>query len=154
MLLSAFGYAGEWTDRETGYSYLRMRWLDTFTGTFLSEDPLVQDTHKAFGYTEGNPITQIDPLGLRANEIANMNNSSAMSWINKDTVSTMGTVLGGISSIAAIASLTPLAPIAAPIAAIAGAASLVLGSVATISTCLDTMQSEVSKPTKACQWGV
>ena len=63
-LLSRFGYAGEWVDATTGYSYLKARWLDTVTGTFLSEDPLVQMTNNAFGYTEGNPITQIDPLGL------------------------------------------------------------------------------------------
>lgn len=62
--LSAFGYAGEWTDDTTGHVYLRARWLDTTTGTFLSEDPLVQNTLNAFGYTEGNPLIQIDPLGL------------------------------------------------------------------------------------------
>lgn len=62
--LSNFGYAGEWTDKTTGYSFLRARWLDTKTGNFLSEDPLIQITQNAFGYTEGDPLTQIDPLGL------------------------------------------------------------------------------------------
>lgn len=62
--VSNFGFAGEWTDKTTGYSYLRARWLDTSTGTFLSEDPLTQSTGQAFGYTAGNPLQQIDPLGL------------------------------------------------------------------------------------------
>lgn len=63
-LISNFGYAGEWTDNVTGYSFLRARWLDTKTGNFLSEDPMVQVTLNAFGYTDGNPLSQIDPLGL------------------------------------------------------------------------------------------
>lgn len=62
--VSKFGFAGEWTDPATGHSYLRARWLDTTTGTFLSEDPLTQSTGQAFGYTAGNPLQQIDPLGL------------------------------------------------------------------------------------------
>ena len=62
--VSKFGFAGEWTDATTGYSYLRARWLDTNTGTFLSEDPLTQSTGQAFGYTAGNPLQQVDPLGL------------------------------------------------------------------------------------------
>lgn len=62
--ISNFGFAGEWTDKTTGHSYLRARWLDTATGTFLSEDPLTQSTGQAFGYTAGNPLQQIDPLGL------------------------------------------------------------------------------------------
>lgn len=62
--LSSFGFAGEWTDPETGLSYLRARWLDTSTGTFLSVDPLIQLTGEAYGYTAGNPLNRIDPLGL------------------------------------------------------------------------------------------
>ena len=62
--LSRFGYAGEWIDEVTDYVYLRARWMDVSTGSFLSEDPLVQMTNNAFDYTEGNPLSQIDPLGL------------------------------------------------------------------------------------------
>ena len=62
--VSKFGYAGDWTDSDTGYTYLRNRWLDTSTGTFLSEDPMVQVTGNSFGYTNGNPLTHIDPMGL------------------------------------------------------------------------------------------
>lgn len=62
--ISKFGYAGEWTDPDTSFTYLRNRWLDISKGTFLSEDPLVQTTGNSFGYTSGNPLTQIDPMGL------------------------------------------------------------------------------------------
>lgn len=62
--VSKFGYAGDWTDPDTGYTYLRNRWLDTSTGNFLSEDPMVQVTGNSFGYTSGNPLTHIDPMGL------------------------------------------------------------------------------------------
>jgi RHS repeat-associated protein len=73
--ISHFGFAGEWTDKDTGHSYLRARWLDTSTGTFLSEDPLTQSTGQAFGYTAGNPLQQVDPLGLcsiLAGDLANL----------------------------------------------------------------------------------
>lgn len=63
-LQSSFGYAGEWTDNVTGHIYLRARWLDVITASFLSQDPLVQITGNSYGYTNGNPITQVDPLGL------------------------------------------------------------------------------------------
>lgn len=66
LRLSPFGFAGEWTDPDTNHSYLRARWLDTTTGTFLSRDPLVQTTGDAYGYAAGNPLSRVDPLGLDA----------------------------------------------------------------------------------------
>lgn len=63
-LESNLGYAGEWTDKTTNNSYLRARWYDANTGVFLSVDPLTQKTGQAYGYTHGNPLQQIDPLGL------------------------------------------------------------------------------------------
>lgn len=62
--ISNFGYAGDWSDPDTGFTYLRNRWLDVSTGTFLSEDPIAQITGNLFGYSNGNPLLQIDPLGL------------------------------------------------------------------------------------------
>jgi len=52
----------KWIDPSTGYIYNKARWYDISTGTFLSEYPLVQLTKNAFGYTDGNPLTQIAPL--------------------------------------------------------------------------------------------
>jgi RHS repeat-associated protein len=59
-----FGFAGEWTDEVTKYSFLRARWYDAKTGSFLAEDPIVQITGEAYGYVSGNPLTRIDPSGL------------------------------------------------------------------------------------------
>ena len=61
---SRFGFAGEWTDESTGYTFLRARWYDPTTASFLSEDPMVQMTGEAYGYAGGNPLTRVDPSGM------------------------------------------------------------------------------------------
>ncbi len=61
--VTRFGFAGEWVDTDTGYSYNRARWYDSSTAHFLSKDPLVQSTQEAYGYVGGNPLTRIDPSG-------------------------------------------------------------------------------------------
>lgn len=84
--ISKFGYAGDWTDPDTSFTYLRNRWLDTTTGTFLSEDPMVQTTGNSFGYTNGNPLTQIDPMGIcniLSDEIGDMG-SDCYSFMDND----------------------------------------------------------------------
>lgn len=84
--LSRFGYAGEWTDEVTGYVYLRARWMDVSTGNFLSEDPLVQMTNNAFDYTEGNPLSQIDPLGLWSWNDQMSTGPIAMNFLDREDV--------------------------------------------------------------------
>ena len=58
------GFAGQYTDTETGYQYLRARYYDPNTGQFLTRDPLVTSTRSPYGYVAGNPLTSIDPTGL------------------------------------------------------------------------------------------
>jgi RHS repeat-associated protein len=60
-----FGFAGEWTDAESGFVYLRARYYDPATGQFLSRDPLVADTRSPYGYVHGSPLNGIDPTGLK-----------------------------------------------------------------------------------------
>jgi len=62
--LSPLGFAGEYTDAETGFQYLRARYYDPATGQFLSRDPLVALTGSAYGYVAGNPLNGADPSGL------------------------------------------------------------------------------------------
>jgi RHS repeat-associated protein len=62
--LTRFGYAGEWKDPETGLYNLRARWYEPKTGTFLTRDPMEQQTHEAYSYASGNPLLNTDPLGL------------------------------------------------------------------------------------------
>jgi len=61
--VTRFGYAGEYAD-PTGYVYLRARYYDPATAQFLTRDPLVGFTGNPYGYTDGNPLQFIDPLGL------------------------------------------------------------------------------------------
>lgn len=58
------GYAGEYTDTETGLVYLRARYYDPTTGQFLTRDPLESLTREPYAYAGNNPINFTDPTGL------------------------------------------------------------------------------------------
>jgi tripartite motif-containing protein 71 len=60
---SVLGYAGQYTDPETGLIYLRARYYDPTTGQFLTIDPADAVTLSAYGYTENDPINGADPTG-------------------------------------------------------------------------------------------
>ena len=62
--LSHLGYAGQYTDTESGILYLRRRNYDPSTGQFLEKDPLAQRTRLPYGYVNGSPLNSIDPSGL------------------------------------------------------------------------------------------
>ncbi len=62
--LNPFRYSGEYFDSETGFIYLRNRYYDPGTGRFISEDP-IRAGYNWYAYCEGNPITFIDPWGLK-----------------------------------------------------------------------------------------
>jgi RHS repeat-associated protein len=61
---SGFGYAGEYTDAETGFTYLRARYYDPATAQFLTRDPLEAITTDPYNYAANNPTTLTDPTGL------------------------------------------------------------------------------------------
>jgi len=61
---SVFGYAGQYTDTESGLQWLRARYYDPTTGQFLTVDPLTAATGARYAYAAGNPITRADPSGL------------------------------------------------------------------------------------------
>lgn len=58
------GFAGEYTDSETGLQYLRARYYDPSTAQFISRDPALQQTRQAYGYAGQNPLNAVDPTGL------------------------------------------------------------------------------------------
>ncbi len=58
-----FRYTGEYFDAETGFIYLRARYMDPQTGRFISEDP-VCDGANWYVYAGGNPVMLFDPSGL------------------------------------------------------------------------------------------
>jgi len=60
---SPFGYAGQYTDTETGLQWDRARYYDPTTAQFLTVDPLAAVTGARYSYASGNPISQSDPSG-------------------------------------------------------------------------------------------
>jgi RHS repeat-associated protein len=61
---TAFGYAGEYTDPDTGLVYLRARYYDPQTAQFLTRDPLEATTQQPYQYVGGDPLDARDPSGL------------------------------------------------------------------------------------------
>ncbi len=59
---TSLGYAGQYTDIESGLIYLRARYYDPGTGQFLSKDP--RGTADPFAYAGNSPINAGDPSGL------------------------------------------------------------------------------------------
>ena len=59
-----FGYCGEYTDKESGLVYLRNRYYDPSTGSFITEDP-IKDGNNWYGYCAGNPVMYSDFSGLK-----------------------------------------------------------------------------------------
>lgn len=58
-----FGYAGEYTDAESGLIYLRARYYDPGTQQFLTRDPEEGTTGQAYAYAGGSPTNARDPSG-------------------------------------------------------------------------------------------
>ena len=58
------GYAGQYTDAESGLQYLRARYYDPATAQFLTVDPLLAQTDQAYAYADGSPTNKTDPSGL------------------------------------------------------------------------------------------
>ena len=59
-----FGYAGQYTDQESGLQYLRARYYDPGTAQFITVDPAYTLTASRYGYTNGSPLNATDPTGL------------------------------------------------------------------------------------------
>ena len=57
------GYAGEYTDQETGLIYLRARYYDPTTAQYLTRDPLLNTTHEPYAYAANTPTNLTDPTG-------------------------------------------------------------------------------------------
>ncbi|MCU0315332.1 MAG: RHS repeat-associated core domain-containing protein [Fimbriimonadaceae bacterium] len=65
---SAFGYAGGFGYQEdaSGLKLLGHRYYDSSTGRFLTRDPIKDGRNwNSYGAGEGNPISGVDPTGLR-----------------------------------------------------------------------------------------
>jgi RHS repeat-associated protein len=66
-----YGYTAREFDGESGLQYNRARYIDTFTGRFISEDPIgfaAGDTNLN-RYVFNQPITRTDPSGFESTEL-------------------------------------------------------------------------------------
>jgi RHS repeat-associated protein len=61
---ATIGFAGQYTDIESGFQYLHARSYDASTGQFLSRDPMVAATRAPYGYVGDNPLNGTDPSGM------------------------------------------------------------------------------------------
>jgi RHS repeat-associated protein len=62
-------YAGHRRHDDTGLVYMKARWYDPGSGTFLSVDPVVAgagdpQAYNAYAYARNNPINLTDPTGM------------------------------------------------------------------------------------------
>jgi RHS repeat-associated protein len=65
---STFGFTGEQLDPETGYTFLRARYLDHIIGRFISADTVRPNApgtqgYNPYAYVANNPTTWADPSG-------------------------------------------------------------------------------------------
>jgi RHS repeat-associated protein len=66
-IVSARMHAHPFTEPMTGLNYVRYRWYDPATGTFLSPDPLgYNDSSNLYSFAGGDPVNGRDPRGERA----------------------------------------------------------------------------------------
>lgn len=119
-----FGYAGQYTDADSGLQYLRARYYDSSTGQFLTVDPLVAITGEAYSYAADAPINNVDPSGLDCS-LGNPAGcaGNAGGWLYNSA----GSITFGSSLIAGAASR---AAFLEPVVAIAGGVSIVAGAFA------------------------
>ncbi len=82
QFVNPFGYAGEYTDEETGNIYLRARYYNPNTGRFLSEDP-IKDGTNWYAYAGNNPVLFLDPWGLAAGDPFESIGEAAIDWGNE-----------------------------------------------------------------------
>jgi RHS repeat-associated protein len=63
-IINPLQFAGQYTDSESGFQYLRARYYDPVTGQFITRDPVVTMTRQAYSYSANSPTNRSDPSGL------------------------------------------------------------------------------------------
>jgi len=68
-ITNPFRFCGQYQDAESGLYYLRARYYDPVTASFVSMDPMVAKTRQPFGYGMDSPLNSSDPTGLNTSGI-------------------------------------------------------------------------------------
>ena len=143
--LTPLGFAGQYTDAETGLLYLRARYYDPTTGQFLTRDPLSSMTRSPYGYAGDSPLNAVDPMGLcRVNPVSIdfWTQGNCLSDGADDIAGAVGDLwntivdhAGDISAVAGTAALLvlPIPGVGEVASPILGAISVVTGAIATAS---------------------
>ena len=92
-----FRYTGEYFDAETGFIYLRARYMDPQTGRFVSEDP-VGDGVNWYVYAGGNPVAFYDPSGLSILDALRERSENLSAKISQFKTTTINTIKQGIKT--------------------------------------------------------
>ncbi len=74
---SEIGYTNSWTDPDTQLVFMRSRWYDPESASFLSADSVAPDplrprTINRYAYVGGDPVNRFDPSGQNEFRIANV----------------------------------------------------------------------------------
>ncbi len=64
------GFAGQYSNQQSGFQYVRARVYDPATGQFLTSDPLNAVTHAPYSYAYGDPVQYFDPSGYCGESIS------------------------------------------------------------------------------------
>lgn len=59
-IVNPLRFAGQYTDAETGFIYLRARYYDPATGQFLTKDPVEGGSCTPYDYVCGDPVNALD----------------------------------------------------------------------------------------------
>jgi RHS repeat-associated protein len=58
-----FGFAGQYTDAESGLQYMRGRYYDPSTASFITRDPNMGFSGRGYSYAKDSPLNYVDPTG-------------------------------------------------------------------------------------------
>ena len=101
---SHFGFAGQYTDPESGLQYLRARFYEPASGQFLTRDPVAAVTRSAYGYAANSPQGATDPTGLFFNPIDTVvgvveGGVDLVTGVGETGVKAAGSAMGGLLSL-------------------------------------------------------
>jgi RHS repeat-associated protein len=109
-LTTAFGWAGQYADAETGLVWMRARSYSPATAQFQTRDPIVGLTGEPYSYGSDDPLNQGDPTGL---------------WSWRKALGVVGAVAGAVALGAVIVVASPVEiPAAMTVGLVAGAVAV------------------------------